>query len=212
MQTAPWFLAKCVYVSMLTIFLLAWRQRYAELLILLPLIRNRLRMSRICRDVKSRVSGYLFTLSLINMGLAAVTALCFWAAGIPDPVLWGIAFGGLNFIPIIGPTIIIVTAAIVGFATGTTVTDALLPPAILLAINVVEANLVQPWLVSRRIVVSPVAIFIMVVGLVWMWGAAAAITAVPLLILFHTIAQHVPSLRQVAVLLATEDLRHNGHK
>lgn len=212
-QTAPWFLAKCVYVTMLTIFLLAWRQRYAELLILLPLkFQNRLRMARICRDVKSRVSGYLFTLSLINVGLATVIALCFWAAKIPDPILWGIAFGGLNFIPIIGPTIIIITAAIVGFATGTTIADALAPPAILLTINVIESNLVQPWLVARRIVVSPVAIFIMVVALVWMWGAAAAITAVPALILFHTIARHVPSLRPVAVLLTTENLRGNGRK
>ena len=211
MNTAPWFLAKCVYVTMLTIFLLAWRQRYAELLILLPVkFENRLRMARICRDVKSGVSGYLFTLSLINAGLAVITALCFWAAGIADPVLWGIAFGLLNFIPILGPTTVIGAAAIVGFATGNTIADALVPPAILLAINVVEANLVQPWLLSRRIVISPVVIFIMVVALVWMWGAAAAITAVPLLILFHTIAQNVPSLRPVAVLLATEDLRKNG--
>ena len=165
MNTAPWFLAKCVYVTMLTIFLLAWRQRYAELLILLPVkFENRLRMARICRDVKSGVSGYLFTLSLINAGLAVITALCFWAAGIADPVLWGIAFGLLNFIPILGPTTVIGAAAIVGFATGNTIADALVPPAILLAINVVEANLVQPWLLSRRIVISPVAVFITAVA------------------------------------------------
>jgi predicted PurR-regulated permease PerM len=60
-------------------------------------------------------------------------------------------------------------------------------------------------LLSRRIVVSPVAIFVMVATLVWMWGVGAAITAVPMLILFHTIAQHVPSLRPLARLLATED-------
>jgi hypothetical protein len=35
-------------------------------------------------------------------------------------------------------------------------------------------------------------------------GVGAAITPVPMLILFHTIAQHVSSLRPLAPLLATE--------
>jgi len=205
-RNAPAIVGKGVYVTVLTIFLLACRRRYTIQLILLPrTFQNRLRMARICRNVRSRVSGYLFTLSLINIGLAAVTALCFWLAGIDDAVLWGIAFGLLNFIPVIGPTTVIVLAAVVGLATAKTVLLGLVPPAILLALNTVEANLVQPWLLSRRIVISPVAIFLTVATLVWMWGPAASITAVPLLISVHTIALHVPNLRGLAMLLATDD-------
>ena len=77
-----------------------------------------------------------------------------------------------------------------------------------LAINLFPARLgevVRPWLLSRRIVISPVAIFLTVATLVWMWGPAASITAVPLLISVHTVALHVPSLRGLAMLLATED-------
>ncbi|NQT13554.1 MAG: AI-2E family transporter, partial [Planctomycetes bacterium] len=80
---------------------------------------------------------------------------------------------------------------------------ALLPTLILVVLNTIEANLVQPWVLSRRIVVSPIAIFVTVALLLWMWGPVAAITAVPLLIFFHTIAMHVPSLRPVGLLLAT---------
>jgi predicted PurR-regulated permease PerM len=214
-RTAPGVLEKSIYVTVLTIFLLACRRRYTIQLILLPrTLQNRLRMARICRDVRSRVSGYLFTLSLINIGLAAITALCFSVAGIGDALLWGIAFGVLNFIPIIGPTTVIVVAAVLGFATANTIAQALAPPLILLALNTVEANLVQPWLLSRRIVISPVAIFLTVVTLVWMWGPAAAITAVSILISFHTVALHVPTLRPVAFLLASEGgalaMRHNS--
>lgn len=212
LQTAPNFFAKCIYVGILTLFLLAWRKRYTDQLILLPQnFISRVRMARICRDVRSKVSGYLFTLAMINAGLAVVTALCFLLAGIKDAVAWGLVFGTFNFVPVVGPTIVILASAVVGFATTTTVVDALLPPLILLVLNTIEANLVQPWLLSRRIVVSPVAIFIMVATLVWMWGVAAAITAVPTLILFHTIAQHVPSLRPIARLLATEGRNRQGH-
>jgi predicted PurR-regulated permease PerM len=111
---------------------------------------------------------------------------------------------------VIGPTTVIITAAVVGFATGNTLADALVPPLIILAIDTVEANFVQPWLLSRRIVISPIAIFIMVVGLVWMWGPPAAITAVPMLIIFHTVSLHVPSLRPMALLLARETDHGDG--
>jgi predicted PurR-regulated permease PerM len=204
-RVAPEIAAKIIYVTILTIFLLAWRHRYMVQLILLPKrFENRLRMARICRDVRLRVSSYLFTLTLINTGLVFVTAGAFYAAGIPDPVLWGVAFGLCNFIPVIGPTAVILGAALVGFAAADTIAGALAPPLILLAINTVEANLVQPWLLSRRIVISPLAIFLIAAILVWMWGAPAAIAAVPLLIFVHTVSLHVPTLRPVALLLATE--------
>ena len=204
-KAAPEIAATFVYVTILTIFILAWRHRYMVQLILLPQrFDNRLRMARICRDVRVRVSSYLFTLTLINIGLAAVTASAFYAAGIADPVLWGVAFGICNYIPVIGPTVVILCSALVGFASGDTIMAALLPPVILLTINTVEANLVQPWLLSRRIVISPLGIFMIAAILVWMWGAPAAIAAVPLLIFVHTVSLHVPALRPVALLLATE--------
>jgi len=203
--TAPNVIAQILYVTVLTIFLLSSRRYYTAQLILLPRKHvDRIRMARICRDVKLRVSGYLFTLATINLGLVAATAIAFSIAGIPDPLLWGIAYGILNFIPIIGPTTIILFSAIVGFATADTLIGAITPPLILLGIDTIEAYLVQPWLLSRRLVVSPIAIFVMVATLVWMWGAPAAITAVPILILLHTVMLHVPSTRPLAMLLATE--------
>jgi predicted PurR-regulated permease PerM len=205
--TAPGILAKIIYVTVLTIFLLSTRRHYTHQLILLPRTYiGRLRMARICRDVKSRVSGYLFTLAMINVGLTIVTAIAFRVAGIPHGVLWGVAYGLLNFVPIIGPTTVIISAAVFGLITGHTIFEMLLPPAILLSIDTVEAYLVQPWLLSRRIVVSPVAIFVVVATLVWMWGAYAAITAIPALILLHTVAMHVPSMQAFAMLLATEQV------
>jgi len=204
-STAPGILAKIIYVTVLTIFLLSTRRHYTSQLILLPrTIAGRLRMARICRDVKSRVSGYLFTLAMINVGLTVVTAIAFNLAGIPHGLMWGVAYGILNFVPIIGPTTVIIASAVYGLINGHTIWDMALPPALLLSIDTIEAYFVQPWLLSRRIVVSPVAIFLVVAALVWMWGAYAAITAIPALILLHTVSMHVPAMRPFGMLLATE--------
>jgi len=216
---APGALAQLFYVTMMTIFLLAFRSGYSEQLVLLPRhYQQRLKMARIIRDVRLRVSGYVFTLATINVCLVPVVALALTIAaslapssGISDPLLWGIAYGLLNFIPIIGPTTCIVAATAVGMASAETIPGALLLPGILLGIHALESNLVQPWLVARRLVVSPIAVFAMVAILVWMWGVFAAITAVPILILLHTVMMHVPSMRPFATLLATEHSTHPHH-
>ena len=38
----------------------------------------------------------------------------------------------------------------------------------------------------------------------WLWGPAASIVAVPMLILFSAVAKHVPALQPYAVLLQAE--------
>jgi predicted PurR-regulated permease PerM len=210
--TAPAVLAMILYMTVVTIFLLSERKRYIQQLILLPRTLNgRLRMARICRDVRHRVSGYLFTLTMINIGLAVTTSIAFYIAHIPEPVLWGVAYGVLNFLPIIGPTTIILSSALVGLATADTITGALLPPAILIVIDTIEAYFIQPWLLGRRLVVSPIAIFVTIATLVWMWGAPAAITAVPILIFVHTVMMHQPHLKPFALLLATEQPHRHQH-
>jgi predicted PurR-regulated permease PerM len=210
-STAPNIMADILYVAVLAIFLMSERRRYTEQLILLPhSFAGRVRMARICRDVKDRVSGYLSTLSLINLGLAVSTAVAFWFAGIPNGILWGVAYGLLNFVPIIGPTTIMICALLVGFATEPTLARSVLPFGIIIVIDTIEAYFLQPWLLSRRLVVSPIGIFVTLATLVWMWGAFAAITAVPVLILVHTVMSHIPNLRPFARLLATEH-DHGGH-
>ena len=204
-STAPNILADILYVAVLAIFLMSERRRYTEQLIMLPVtFPNRVRMARICRDVKDRVSGYLATLSLINLGLAVSTATAFWLAGIPNGIIWGVAYGVLNFVPIIGPSAIMICAALYGFAVEPTFARAVLPFGIIIVIDTIEAYFLQPYLLSRRLVVSPIAIFVTLATLVWMWGAPAAITAVPILILLHTVMSHIPRLRPFANLLATE--------
>lgn len=63
---------------------------------------------------------------------------------------------------------------------------------------------------SRRIVVTPIAIFLSVAAFAWMWGAAATILAVPTLILFFAVARHVPPLHDIAHLLSTDEAALDG--
>ena len=205
LETAPAALAQTFFVVALALFIMNVRKVYRKRFILLSRDRaDRLRVARIMNESFEQVSEYLFTMMCVGIGVAAVTSLVFAIAGIDSPLIWGLAFGVGSLIPYIGPTSVILVCVLVQFATQPTLADAAVAPAILLAINTVEANFITPLLVSRRTAVSAIAIFLTIALFVWLWGPAASIVAVPMLILFTAIAKHVPSLQPYAVLLQAE--------
>jgi predicted PurR-regulated permease PerM len=156
------------------------------------------------KETLTHVSHYLFVVACINFALGAATALAFWIAGVPYALVWGFVFAVANFVPYIGPTGTMILCGVVQLVTGNTLIDAIVPPLIMFVLNFIESNLATPFLVSRRVAVSSLAIFVTVTVFLWLWGALAAIVAVPLLILFNAIARHVPGLEPVAVLLLSE--------
>ena len=202
---APAVLVQTSYVIVLALFLIMVRKVYRKRLILLASDRaDRLRVARILNQSLEQASQYLFTMVCISVGLAFVTAACLALAGIENPVLWGALFGAASFIPYVGPTATILACGLVQFATQDTLSAAAVAPLILLAINTIESNLVTPFLVSRRTAVSAIAIFLTIAVLVWLWGPAASIVAIPLLILFNAVAKNVPRLQPYALLLQAE--------
>jgi predicted PurR-regulated permease PerM len=197
------FASQAIYVLFLTVFLLSLRTDMRRRFILcsddMP---GRVQRARAVRDVGRNVAAYLFILTCINIGVAVVTAAAFYAAGIPEPIVWGVVYGLANYVPVIGPTGTIVAAAVVGVATEATLLVGLTGAAILLVINAVESQAIQPWLMARRIEINPVALFVGLAFVVWLWGVPAAIIAAPLLITIYTFSRHTPSLQPIAAILA----------
>ncbi len=205
LEVAPAVFAQMFYVVVLALFLIGGRDVYRKRLIMLATDRaDRLRVAHILSDSLEQVSEYLFTMMCVSVGLTIVAFAAFVIAGIDNALLWAVLFGVGSIIPYLGPTVAILGCALVQFATQPTLGDAAVGPLILLAINTIESNFVTPHLVSRRVGVSALAIFVAIAVLVWMWGAAASILAVPLLILFHAIARNIESLKPYAVLLMEE--------
>jgi predicted PurR-regulated permease PerM len=57
------------------------------------------------RDVQAEMSRYLVMVSISNLGVGAATAITVVLLGVPDPLLWGVLAGILNFAPYVGPTL-----------------------------------------------------------------------------------------------------------
>ena len=186
----------------LTYFLLATRIDYKRRLILAqPSQPERLRTARILRDMGKSVSSYLFTVTIINIGLGIITWAALAAIGTPFAVLLGFAIALLNFVLIIGPILVIAATMILSLATFNDWELILAAPGIVLVLHLIESQFISPWFIGRRLEISPVSVFGAIALLGWMWGAVGAMVAVPILILLYTFGKHIPALSPLAAMI-----------
>ncbi len=204
--SSPRCLHNFFYAALLAAFILAGRNSYRLKLIAAgQTMQERCRMARIIRDIGEKVSGYLFVISAINIFNGIAVAVAFAVLGLPDPILWGVAFGLANFVPFVGSTAVILASALAGLATESSVVAAMTGPLVLFAINIFEGNVLQPLLLARRTVVNPLAIVVSFGLFAWMWGPVATVLAVPVIVCLAVVARHTPGLRALAVVLTNEE-------
>jgi predicted PurR-regulated permease PerM len=143
--------------------------------------------ARVIQDVVDDTSAYLGTITAINVTLGLLVAGALWLIGMPSPLMWGGIVTLLNYIPYLGPIFAAMLLALGGLMTYQDVWTALLPAGIMIALHLIEANVVTPLIVGRRLTINPIMILISLSFWGWVWGTPGALLAVPLLIIFQTV-------------------------
>ena len=160
----------------------------------------RLRTLKILNDIEENLSGYLIVVTTINLALGIVATLMAWALGLPSPLLWGALAFALNYVPYIGPGIMYVLLFIAGLLVYPTLVGALLPPAIYIAVTLVEGQFLTPMIIGRNVLsVHPLAVFLGIAFWAWLWGPIGAFLAMPILIVGRVALDHLYP-REEAVL------------
>jgi len=186
----------------LLFFLLASGDLFLRKLIrVLPRLEDKRRAVDIARQVERDISGYLGTVTTINLGLGAAVAICFTLIGVPTPLLWGAMVACTNFVPYLGPAINYGVFAMVGLLTFDTVPRMLAPAGLFLVLNVLEAYLVTPMVLGKRLTLNPVMLFVGLTFWGWLWGIVGAILAVPILVVCKIFCDHIEALAPIGEFL-----------
>jgi predicted PurR-regulated permease PerM len=171
-----------VFFGML-FFLLLSRNRQRQFLVLkFESQNNRLRVLRILNEIEENLARYVKVVSVVNIGVGAAAALIAFVVGLPNPVLWGVVAGLLNFIPYVGPAIVVVLLFVLGVVSLPTLPAAFLAPAMFVAFTTVEGHLITPGIIGRQLTLSPLATFVSLAFWTWMWGPLGTLLATPFLI------------------------------
>jgi predicted PurR-regulated permease PerM len=189
----------------LSLFLLASGTMFYEKVVQsFAKLSEKKRALRIMYDVEREISRYLFTIALINSGLGLAVGLGLWVIGMPNPLLWGVSAGLLNFLPYVGATLTILAVAAIALVSFDSMSYALIAPACVMLCNFIEGHAVTPFVLGRRLEINAVAIFIAVAFWSWLWGFVGALIAVPLLVAIKVFCDHFESLHHVGNFLSAQ--------
>jgi predicted PurR-regulated permease PerM len=196
------FLSAATVVVFLTYFLLAVGDLFLQKLVaVLPQFKDKRVAVTIMRETEAQISLYLFTTTLINLGVGAVTGIVMYLLGMPNAVLWGVVAMVLNFVPYVGAVANMVLLALAALVTFEDTGRALLVPGAFLTLNLIESNLVTPAIYGNRMRLNTVALFIGLVFWWYIWGVAGAILAVPMMAAFKIACDHIESLSPIGEFL-----------
>ena len=151
----------------------------------------RLRFLRIMNDIEKNLASYLAVVTMINAALGIVVALGAWLIGLPDPAIFGLLAALLNYVPYVGPAIMMMIMFAVGLVSFPSLSHALIAPAALLGLCTVEGHFITPTIVGRRMTLNPLMVVLALAFWTWMWGPIGAFLAVPLSIVGLVVFSHL---------------------
>jgi predicted PurR-regulated permease PerM len=173
-----------------------------KLVRVMPTLSDKKRAVEISHEIQQNISNYLFSVSVINLGLGLAVSGGLYFMGVPNAAMWGMLVAVLNFVPYFGPITGVIMLGTVGLLTFDTLGQGLLPPVWYLVLHLLESNLITPVLLGRRFTLNPVVIFVSLIFWTWLWGVPGALLSVPILVSIKVVCDRVPAMSPVSELLS----------
>jgi len=193
-------------------FLAGWTGMRKRTIVSRGSFEGALTTARVIQQVVAATSTYIGTITVINVGLGALTALILWGLGMDSPIMWGGIVAVLNYIPYLGPIAAALLLALGGLMTFVDPWAALLPPAIFVGLHLIEANILTPLIVGRKLTINPLLILVSLSFWAWVWGTTGALLAVPLLIILKTVFSAAGTPDIAGFLFEEGTLTHVGEE
>lgn len=196
-------LATAGLVIVLLAYMLAQRREISDRLIRLA-GGDLHRMAEALNEAARRVSRYLAAQLLVNAGYGVALTLGLWLVGVPGALLWGALAALLRFVPYLGPLLAAMFPLLLAFAVDPGWSMVLWTAALILVLELVVNNIVEPIAYGGTTGVSPVAVLLSAGFWVLVWGPVGLVLATPLTVCGVVLGRHLGALRFLDVLLGND--------
>lgn len=155
-------------------------------------------------DASQRLSRYLLFQFVVNATYGVMFGMGVYLLRIPHPLLWGVLSGLLRFVPYVGTPIGAVFPIAMALAVFPGWHQAIFVLCIFVGLELITANVVEPWLYGAHTGISSLAILVAAVFWATLWGPVGLILSTPLTVCLILMGRYVPQLSFLEVLLGDE--------
>ena len=161
-------------------------------------------MTQALDDASQRLSRYLLLQFLVNAGYGILFGVGLYFMRIPHALLWGILAALLRLVPYVGTLIAAAFPMAMGLAVFPGWNHVLLIFGLFMVLELVIANVVEPWLYGAHTGISSLAILVAAVFWSMLWGPVGLILSTPLTVCLMLLGRYVPQLSFLEVILGDE--------
>jgi predicted PurR-regulated permease PerM len=181
------------FLVVLLLFISWWPDLRRNLVMTFASRDSRLTVLRILNEVEASLAVYLLTVACINLCVGVVAGAIAFLTGLPFPLGLGALAATLNFIPIVGPVLMIVVLALVGIITEPSLGSGILPAILFMLAVFAEGQFITPTIIGRRLEINNLAVILSLLFWSWMWGPMGAFLSSPILIVGLILDDHLRS-------------------
>ncbi|WP_165231964.1 AI-2E family transporter [Aquisphaera insulae] len=142
--------------------------------------------------------GFVVMVSLCGCLVIGTTA---WLLGLPQPYLWGLIFGLLEFVPYFGPMVGGSLVTLVALAAGTGWWQPVTMLGVILGWLTLEGYVISPLVYGRAVHFDPVMVLVAILFFGWLWGPLGMIAALPMMVILRELVNMTPESPALDALL-----------
>jgi len=201
-QGALEFAAQSFVVLCLAYYLLIAGDLYKRKLVrMVPTFSDRKVTVGILDEINRQIERFLVARVVISLIVGVAVWLSFRMLGVEEAGVWGVISAVLYAIPLVGPTVVVLGAAVAAFVQFGTWNMTFAVGGISIVIGAIEGNVLTPWLMSRAGDMNAGAVFVSLMFWGWIWGIWGLLLAVPITAAIKAACEKIPEFQNVAELL-----------
>ncbi len=198
------FLTLTALAVVLFVFMLAKRADLRNRFIRLAGLDRMTLTTRAVDDAAQRISRFLVTQALINASYGLCITLGLFLLGVPNAILWGFISGLLRYAPYVGAPLAAVFPITLSLALSPGWTQPILVVVLVVVLEALFGNLIEPLLFGHSMGVSGVAQLTAAAFWAYLWGPIGLVLSGPLTVCLLVLGKYVPQLEFLEVLLGDE--------
>ena len=197
------FIGVGVFVLILVLFMLMNREALGDRIVQLFGARQVNLTTRTMSEIGQRISRYLATIMLVNLGFGLTIGGGLWLIGVPYAALWGCLAAMLRFVPYVGAAVAFLLPLVFSVAYFPGWRQPLEVVAFFGAVEVALSYL-EPVIYGKTTGVSALGLLVAAMFWTWLWGLLGTLLSTPLTLCLAVLGKYVPSLGFFATLLGDE--------